>query len=44
MDIEFIGLKIEKAELELAKIEEERDKLIEKLEGMRKKKNCVFMF
>lgn len=44
MDIELIGLEIEKAELELAKIEKERDKLIEKLEDMRKKRTVYSCF
>lgn len=37
MDIELIGLKMGEAELELAKIEEERYRLMEKLEDMREK-------
>lgn len=37
MDIEFVGQEMKKAELELSKIEEERDRLIEKLDDMRKK-------
>lgn len=37
MDIELIGLEMGKAELSLAKIEEERNKLLEKLEDIREK-------
>lgn len=37
MDIELIGQEIKKAELELSKIEVERDRLIEKLDDIRKK-------
>ncbi|MGP1402579.1 MAG: hypothetical protein ACTTKY_00325 [Catonella sp.] len=37
MDIELIGQEMKKVELELSKIEEERDRLIEKLEDMRNK-------
>lgn len=37
MDIELIGQEIKYVELELSKIEEEHDRLIEKLEGMREK-------
>lgn len=37
MDIELIGQEIKYVEFELSKIEEEYDRLVEKLEGMRKK-------
>ena len=37
MDIELIGQEIKKAEFELSKIEEERYRLIEKLDDMRQK-------
>lgn len=37
MDIELIGQEMKYVEFELSKIEEEHDRLIEKLEGMREK-------
>lgn len=37
MDIELIGREMKKTEFELSKIEEEYDRLVEKLEGMREK-------
>lgn len=37
MDIELTGLEMGKAELDLAKIEEERNRLMEKLEDIREK-------
>lgn len=37
MDIELIGQEMKRVELELSKIEEERDRLIEELEDMRNK-------
>ena len=37
MDIELIGQEMKKTEFELSKIEEERDRLIEKLDDMRQK-------
>ena len=37
MDIELIGREIKMVEFELSNIEEEYDRLVEKLEGMREK-------